>query len=167
MDDDLTFGASVWAASEPTDSATILKSEPLLVSDFDDTTFDDFDEFGEPEDTTGKDLRDDDFGDFGDFENVGAGSSTTFGDVGFEADVPVAGPSSRLWRPLYLDSSLSRSGLESQIGETLGPIWNNEDLVAFTTDESIREAEGISQILCTSSRYVHGIHCSLSELSFI
>ncbi|PPQ77417.1 hypothetical protein CVT25_010999 [Psilocybe cyanescens] len=152
MDDDLTFGASVWAASEPTDSILIHKSEPpSLVSDFVDTTFDEFDEFGAPENTTEKDLKEDDFGDFGDFENVDAGSSSAFGDVGFEADVPIAGPSSRIWHPLQLDHSPSRSSLESQIDETLGPIWNNEDITTFTSDEGIREAEGVSQILCTSS----------------
>ncbi|KAH9482768.1 hypothetical protein JR316_0004868 [Psilocybe cubensis] len=148
MDDDLTFGASVWATSEPTESDSVLKSESRLISQFDDNTFDDFDEFGEPEDATGTDLKDDDFGDF---ENVDTGPSTSFRDVLFEPDGATVGSSSRPWRPLHLDPPLSRSDLESQINETLGPIWNNEDLSSFTSDDSIREAEGISQILCTSS----------------
>jgi len=149
MDDDLTFGASVWAASEPLETAPSFKSELSIggVSKFDGATFDDFDDF---EASGNNDLKDDDFGDFDDFAEADAGSSSAFGDaVGFEERI--AGPSSQVWRPLQLDPFPSRSSLENEINETLAPVWNYEDIDDVTTDESIREAEATSQILLTAS----------------
>jgi hypothetical protein len=38
------------------------------------------------------------------------------------------------------------------VNETLGPIWSPEDIADVTTDDPIREAEGLAQILITQSR---------------
>ncbi|KAF8913749.1 hypothetical protein CPB84DRAFT_1757425 [Gymnopilus junonius] len=152
MDDDITFGASVWAANEPLEATPSLKSELLVggLSKIDDPSYDDFDDFDAPGETLNNDLKDDDFGDFDDFTEAGAGSSSAFGDaVSFEERI--AGPSSQIWRPLQLDPFPSRSSLQNEIYETLSSVWNYEDIRDVTTDESIREAEGISQILLTPS----------------
>ena len=94
MDDDMTFGASVWGASGP---ATPVKSEsepgetdfaPAAASAPDDS-FDDFDDFGPTETAAGgtEAVDDDDFGDFGDF-----GDAATTEEVP-PADFSEAGPS--------------------------------------------------------------------------
>ena len=152
MDDDLTFGASVWATSEPITSKQPLAAKPEQEVGFDDE-FDDFDDFGAPADTTQGDIDDDnDFGDFGDFGEAELGSTQTFAEhSGFDDD-RIAGPSSQIWQPLRLDPFPSRSTLESTIDETWGSIWNYEDIADVTTDDPIREAEGIAQILITPSR---------------
>ncbi len=151
MDDDLTFGASVWATSEPITNNQPLPAKPEQDAGF--TKFDnEFDDFGAPADTTQGD-DDNDFGDFGDFGEAELGSSKTFAEhIGFD-DVQIAGPSSQIWQPLRLDPFPSRSTLESVIDETWGPLWNYEDITNATTDDPIREAEGIAQILITPSRW--------------
>jgi len=150
MDDDMTFGASVWAASEPLNANSIFKSDPPL--NFDDTISDDFDDFGALDEIPGTDLKDDDFGDFGDAD---IGLTLAFGEAGgFEEDLRIPGPSSQNWRPLQLDPFPSRSSLEKELSETLGPIWNCEDISVVTTDEAIREVEGSAQILISQSRCV-------------
>ncbi|KDR83922.1 hypothetical protein GALMADRAFT_110961 [Galerina marginata CBS 339.88] len=158
MDDDLTFGASVWATSDVVDTTSVLKTEPpiAVVSNLDDTGFDDFDDFGVPEEATAEDdLKEDDFGDFNDFGEADASSSAFGGGLAFD-DARIAGPSSQVWRPLQLDPYPSRSSLENEINETLAPVWNYENISDFTTDEGIREVEGVSQILYTpSSREMH------------
>ena len=158
MDDDLTFGASVWGQSDPVESTSAFKI-PLPVSQShtheDETAFDDFDDFGVPEEGTQDDIKDDDFGDFGDFGEPDAGSSMGFGDsINFDEDVRIAGPSSQNWRPLLLDPFPSRQSLEQELDDTLGTIWQRENIADITTDEPIREAEGIAQILVTPSRCV-------------
>jgi len=153
--DDITFGASVWATDEPPAASLIaVKSEPTGFTQFDDAGFDDFDDFGAPSEATQEDMKDDDeFGDFGDFGEADESSSTAFGDpTVFDNDIRIAGPSSQNWRPLQLDPFPSRSSLEAEINETLAPIWNYEDIAVVTTDEPIREAEGVAQILLTQSR---------------
>lgn len=156
MDDDITFGASVWGASDLVESTSSLKLSPPIIqpSKFDDDSpFGDFDDFGAPEEAAQGDLKDDDFGDFGDFGEAEAGSSMTFGDtVDFDEDTRIPGPSSQNWRPLLLDPFPSRSSLERELDDTLAPIWQRENIANITTDEPIREAEGIAQILVTSSR---------------
>jgi hypothetical protein len=148
MDDDLTFGASVWAASEPLNVNSIIKSDPVPPS-FD---TDDFDDFGTLDEASGTDLKDDDFGDFGDAD---VGSTLAFSEaVGFEEDSRIPGPSSQNWRPLQLDPFPSRHSLEQELNETLGPLWNYEDIFVVTTDEAIREVEGSAQILISQSRYI-------------
>ncbi|KAF9478152.1 hypothetical protein BDN70DRAFT_880306 [Pholiota conissans] len=151
MDDDITFGASVWGAGDPIESTSNFKVPPPVSqpSKFDDhSAYDDFDAFGTPEEATKGDLKDDDFGDFGEAE---AGSSMSFGETElFNEETRIPGPSSQNWRPLLLDPFPSRSSLESELDETLAPIWQRENIANITTDEPIREAEGIAQILVTS-----------------
>jgi hypothetical protein len=149
MDDDLTFGASVWAASE-----TLYPNSGINppAPNFKDTTFDDFDDFGVPDESSGTGLKDDDFGDFGDAD---VGLSMAFSEaVDFEEGLRIPGPSSQNWRPLQLDPFPSRPSLVQELNETLGPLWNYEDISMVTTDEAIREVEGASQILISQSRCV-------------
>ncbi|KAF9534748.1 hypothetical protein CPB83DRAFT_802934 [Crepidotus variabilis] len=150
MDDDLTFGASVWATNEAP-AAPTPKAAATTVSAFDDVGFDDFDdEFGAPTEANEGDLKDDDdFGDFGDFGEVDAPAFTNEAQT-FD-DFRIPGPSSQNWRPLVLDPFPSRSSLEQELDETLGPIWDHEDLGSVTTDDPIREVEGAAQILITPS----------------
>ncbi|TFK43689.1 hypothetical protein BDQ12DRAFT_731680 [Crucibulum laeve] len=155
MDDDITFGASVWGASEDIDvlriseQSTTLNSTPSESTTQFEDAFDDFEEFGAPAHSTSEDARDDDFGDFGDF-----GEAEVVESAAFEEDMSfgVAGPSShREWHPLKLEPLPSRPELEEDVYDILGPIWENEDITNITTDEDIREAEGISQILLTTT----------------
>jgi hypothetical protein len=143
MDDDLTFSASVWAASTPLDiaSASWATSPPKPDDDFDDLV--------SPDESNLEAIDDDDFGDFGDFGEAHEGESLALEDVNF-GQLPLPGPSH--WRPLQLDPFPSRSSLENEINETLVPIWQYEDISDVTTDENIREVEGISQILLTPDR---------------
>ncbi|KAJ7781028.1 hypothetical protein B0H16DRAFT_1358266 [Mycena metata] len=145
MDDD--FGASVWGSPEPTfpppsHSNFISPPTPRL---------DDFDDFGSPTETTNPVAQDDDdFGDFGDFgeaEENPSGPEFTESE-GF-GGIPVAGPSSfqTTWEALNLDPMPSRVDLRDQVDEILAPIWRNIDISQVTTNEGIREVEGISQIL--------------------
>lgn len=154
MDDDLTFGASVWGEPEPVSNSPIApKAAPPVVNEFEATAFDDFDEFGEPEETVVEGVNeDDDFGDFGDFGEAEPSSSMAFGDSVTFDEASIAGPSSQKWRPLLLDPFPSRQSLQAELEDTLGPIWNYEDIAAVTTNEPIREAEGVAQILITPSR---------------
>lgn len=153
MDDDLTFGASMWAmpggegalASSPVqlDNPTF---PPISLPLDQDTAFDDFDDFGSPADTMGAVDDTDEFGDFGDFgETEEAGEGFT----GFDEQAPVAGPSSREWEPLRLNPLPSRKELEEQIEEILDSLWSTDDLSQAFTDEDIREVGGLSQILIT------------------
>ena len=149
MDDDLTFGASVWGTSDPvhvlpppTTSSLHIPEDPS----FDDTQFSD--EFITPAESLSGAEEDDDFGDFGDF-----GEAPAAGDNGFDhADFggPIAG-SSRC-RPLMLDPLPSRTVLQAQINEILGPQWADDTSDTLTND-GIREMEGISQVLVTPERY--------------
>jgi len=148
MDDDLTFGASVWASSTPVEIASTSKatSSPNLGY----AIPDDFDDFGPPDESNRVAIEDDDFGDFGDFGEANEGESLALEEgVHFE-ELPLPGPSH--WRPLQLDPFPSRSSLEKEINETLAPVWQYEDISNVTTDEDIREAEGIAQILLTPDR---------------
>ncbi|KAF5321303.1 hypothetical protein D9619_000652 [Psilocybe cf. subviscida] len=153
MDDDLTFGASVWGEPEPVSAPPIAsKAAPAVVDEFEATAFDDFDDFGEPEAAAADGAKDDDdFGDFGDFGEADPSSSMAFGDSVTFDEASIAGPSSQNWRPLLLDPFPSRPSLEAELEDTLGPVWNYEDIAAVTTDEPIREAEGVAQILTTPS----------------
>lgn len=157
MDDDLTFGTSVWGTSEEVDVTPVtLKTIPLVPTSFDlQRDNDPFDDFGSPTESN-PNAVDDDFGDFGEFDEAEIVNSTGFGDdLGFEEEVPVAGPSSlKEWHPLKLDPLPSRSELAEQVNDILEPIWGHGDLSQFLTDEGIREVDGISQILVTSERYL-------------
>ncbi|KAK0499839.1 hypothetical protein EDD18DRAFT_1308180 [Armillaria luteobubalina] len=162
MDDDITFGVSVWGSSAP---VSILQDNPFddrasstihSIHSFHsqpvDDDFDDFDNFGPPAQDPVSSADDDDFGDFGDFdttETIPAGDN--FGDeLGFAVDASTAGPSSYVnWEPLRLDLVPNRSQLVQDIDDILGPLWPTS-IAEVTTDDPIREMEGISQILVTS-----------------
>ncbi|KAJ8515230.1 hypothetical protein ONZ45_g7311 [Pleurotus djamor] len=163
MDDDWTLGASVWSTNDPGEPITILPStsrseEPI--TPMSPTTplesyltpknqFDDFDdEFGEVAQPM---PEDDDFGDFGDFEESqggGVDEATNFDSVGdfSPAQIP-SSSATATWEPLRLDPLPSKARLESYIRELLSPAWGSERLSDLTTEDSIREAEGIAQIL--------------------
>lgn len=164
MDDDLTFGASVWGAAEPVSSLPPQKElSPIPSSESPDANaFDDFDDFGPPAHTDSEALDEDDFGDFGDFGGVEESEMTPaeFGDdmrsfSQQEFTSPIAGPSSYAsWEPLRLDPMPARAELEEEIQEILAPLWVDEHIDEFTTDDGIREMEGVSQILVTPTRFV-------------
>ncbi|KAJ7639021.1 hypothetical protein FB45DRAFT_418502 [Roridomyces roridus] len=148
-EDDLTFGASVWGSSEPafpppasTPSFAAPEPEPEAA------TFDDFDDFGSPTETTMDQqpqdggFDDDDFGDFGD--EVSAPGPEFSQHAVFE-QAPIAGPSE--WQPLRLAPIPNGVDLREQVDGILGPIWADHDISKVTTNEGIREVEGISQIL--------------------
>ena len=166
MDDDITFGASVWGA--PDDSAPIaplaVKPPTFAISPSPSTApddFDDFDNFRTPAETTagsGDEGGDDDFGDFGDFGEseplpVTPGFSTSFGEVTYAEPESIGGPSiPRDWRPLQLHPIPSREQLQEQVDNILGPMWMYDD-TSYLTDEAIREVGGINQTLVTPERY--------------
>ena len=157
MDDDLAFGTSVWATSEPIPSESGLPGinpNPFVGDAISDepqfTVLDDF-----ADSTTTKDVlaEDDDFGDFGDFREAVELDDSAATLLAHADDFRIGGSSSHSWRPVLLNPFPSRSELEITINETLSPIWNHEDIKDVTTDDPIREAEGIAQILMRPSRY--------------
>ena len=153
MDDDLMFGASVWATSTPVEISSTSKATSSSNLEYGAAIHgvaNDFDNFGPPDESYGEAIEDDDFGDFGDFGEAYVGGSLALDEgVNFE-QLPL--PGSSHWRPLQLDPFPSRSSLENEINEALAPIWQYEDISDVTTDEDIREAEGIAQILLTPDR---------------
>jgi hypothetical protein len=156
MDDDITFGTSVWATSEPVTADNNLPpftTKPHSFVTQPRSTFDDdFADFGASTEAQDIPTDDDDFGDFGDFGEVLELDDAPAPSLAQVDDFRIAGPSSHSWRPLSLNPIPSRSTLESMINETLGPIWSHESIIDVTTDEPIREAEGLAQILVTPSR---------------
>ena len=158
MDDDLTFGTSVWATSEPLTAnnsllpSTISPHSNVGVFTQPKSTFDDdFADFGASTEAQGIPTEDDfgDFGGFGEVVELDDAPATSLGQVD---DFRIAGPSSYSWRPLSLNPIPSRSTLERMINETLSPIWSQEDIADVTTDDPIREVEGLAQVLITPSR---------------
>ncbi|KAF8915831.1 hypothetical protein CPB85DRAFT_1217093 [Mucidula mucida] len=138
MDDDFTFGASVWGTPDP--AAPVVVKPPSPIPD------DDFDDFGSPPQAAQVTDDDDDFGDFGDFGDAQEIPPSS-GFSGFE---PVAGPSSYGdWEPLKLAPMPGRPELEDDINTILGPLWGSQPISEVTTDDEIREREGINQILVT------------------
>lgn len=164
MEEDLTWGSSVWAAdSGPSITATTTKPRPPSIevppppTPFDQGTagFDDFDDFSAPTETTeeGATVADDDFGDFEDFEDGDVQPASAFGDV---HSFNEAGPSTfaafeQPWQPLQLDPLPSRQELRGEVDDLLAPLWQGEDIAAITTDDPMRDVEGIGQILITPS----------------
>ncbi|GBE80007.1 hypothetical protein BKA93DRAFT_824655 [Sparassis latifolia] len=156
MEDDITFGASVWGAPNdlvPTISDKHLSSSvsPALSSQ---DGLDEFDNFGTPAETlaASEDEVDDDFGDFGDFgEAQVAGDVSAFGEevaFGDGEQTPTPGPSFADWGPLQLHPLPSRQDLQDQIDDILGPLWATIDISHLTNDD-IRQAEGLNQTLVT------------------
>ncbi|KAG0709828.1 hypothetical protein DFH29DRAFT_885971 [Suillus ampliporus] len=169
MDDDFTFGASVWGApNDPTRLANITTSfpspalpSPALSQD----RLDDYDDFHTPPQTHNPSIaQEDDFGDFGDFgeaedlegdrdfgHDADFEQGADFGDFAEDAtfhEEPIPGPSHTVWEPLRLNPLPFREELERQINCILDPVWIR-DISSLTTDEDIRQAEGVSQILVT------------------
>ncbi|KAG5728503.1 hypothetical protein E4T56_gene19497 [Termitomyces sp. T112] len=147
MDDDFTFGASVWASNDPVNALLPQKSFSVPEPQFGDD--DGFDDFSDPVDTAQAGAGDDDFGEFGEVEATGP---LGFGvDLGFEEDVRIAGPSSLSdWHPLKLDPLPPREDLNEQLESILSPLWGYEYLANILTSDGIREVEGVNQILVDS-----------------
>jgi hypothetical protein len=160
MDDDVTFGTSVWGSESPIAAPVPKKGEPIkepleeeeLPAGVDedeavDDGFDDFDDFTDAAQAsdapaTGA-FDDDDFGDFGEAEEMETGPSD------FQFQQPEAGPS---WQPLTLDPFPSHTVLTRDVDHLLEPLWVGLDVSQVTSNEPIREKEGVSQILVTSER---------------
>ncbi|TFK55559.1 hypothetical protein OE88DRAFT_1651930 [Heliocybe sulcata] len=161
MEDDL-FGTSVWGASTsaPAPILTSPRKEDEELPAFseppttEDESADDFDDFGTaPQSAVEQEAEDDDFGDFGDFGDVQeSGTVEAFGEeVGFveEASSQAVPPKSDGWQPLQLDPRPSREELEESVDFLLRPLWANDDFRQVLTDEDLRQAEGLNQILVT------------------
>lgn len=152
MDDDLTFGASVWGSTvtpdsvSPTKPSISLSTQPASApeSEFDDSGFDDFEDFNTAP-TSAVEAHDD----FGDFEEFGESNTVT---MGFDDPTFLSAPPSHDWQALGLDPLPERSELEAEIHVILKSIWVGEDISEVTTDDPIREVEGIAQILFTPER---------------
>ncbi|OCH92153.1 hypothetical protein OBBRIDRAFT_773827 [Obba rivulosa] len=154
MEDDITFGASVWGAPDNSPltirpAATSLGSPQPSSLD----NFDDFDSFNTPAETiaTSRDEDDDDFGDFGDFGDIQEiGDVPTFEEaVEFSEEVRIPSSSGKEWEPVRLDPMPSRPDLQAQVDEILEPLWATDDMSQLT-EEDIRQVEGLNQILVTS-----------------
>ncbi|EKM80025.1 hypothetical protein AGABI1DRAFT_113255 [Agaricus bisporus var. burnettii JB137-S8] len=149
MEDDLTFGASVWG-SNPTPTSVSDTKPPISLSttvlpapgsEFGDSSFEDFEDFNTAP-TSAVDGGDD-FGDFEDFEGT-IDVAANFDDHAFSSDMPP-----QEWHALRLDPLPERAQLAEEIQSILSIIWADEDISRVTTDDPIREAEGIAQILTT------------------
>ncbi|GLB34001.1 putative protein with domain of unknown function (DUF5102) [Lyophyllum shimeji] len=150
MDDDLTFGASVWSTNEPVNIVPPKIPSSLVITP--EAQFDDqFDDFNEPVEEGPAGAVDDDFGDFEDFgEPQIAGPSGFEDDASFGDDVRIAGPSSYSeWHPLNLDPVPTREALEEQLNNILAPIWGYANLATVLTNDAIRDVEGVNQVLVT------------------
>jgi len=155
MDDDLTFGVSVWAT--PIDPLPPPPQQPGIGSDsvgtfpaVDEDGFDSFDDFGAPiQAEASGDVEDDEFGDFGDTQGEVVEG---FDDGDFVDEEQSADPSHATWEPLRLNPLPSRAELHKQVNALIEPIFGYGNMSQFTTDEDIREMEGIAQILTTPQR---------------
>ncbi|KAF5364050.1 hypothetical protein D9756_000359 [Leucocoprinus leucothites] len=149
MEEDLTFGASVWGTSitpdgaSPTKPSISLSTQPPSApeSELDESGFDDFEDFNTAP-TSAVEAHDD----FGDFEEFGEGTSAiaSFDDQAFPS-----APPRHDWQALRLDPLPERLELEAEIHNILEYIWMDEDISEVTTDDPIREVEGVAQILVT------------------
>lgn len=146
MDEDFTFGASVWASNDLVNALPPQKSFSAPEPQF--ANHGGFDDFCDTVDNTmaGAGDDDDDFGDFGDFGEAEGD------DLGFIEDVRIAGPSE--WHPLKVDPLLLTEGMNEELQSILSPIWGYEDLPNILTSDGIREVEGVNQILVDSERFV-------------
>ncbi|KAI1796236.1 hypothetical protein LXA43DRAFT_880547 [Ganoderma leucocontextum] len=176
MEDDITFGASVWGA--PASPLPPLVKPPTFgISPAPSTApddFDDFDNFRTPAETTAgsEDEGGDDFGDFGDFGEtqqlpVTASFQASFGEVTYTEPESIGGPSVNLeWQTLRLDPLPSREELQEHVDEILGPLWIHDD-ASYLTDDAIREVGGLNQTLVTNeSRQLYNAILPPSPPSF-
>ena len=168
LDDDFSFDSSVWGVPAPAPS---LLSRPPLLSSSSPAAYhdqlDDFDDFHTPlESQTPSLAQDDDFADFGDFGEVGGSNANFTFDEDTTFSTELQGPElSQLgWRSLRLDPLSSAQDLGLQIEEILGPVWPHE-LSSLTSDEDIKQVEGIGQILTTLARYAPVIFPCLVPLT--
>ncbi|KAG8891046.1 hypothetical protein FRB98_000055 [Tulasnella sp. 332] len=166
--DDFSFG-NVWGddSSPKPLPVDLLPSSSRLGREVHTELADDFDAFNDalphasssvvPVTTTFG--EEDDFGDFGDFGDAplqtdGVGG---FEDDGFDtssnafASTSFASPiAPKDWRPLRLDPLPSLQDLTDGVNELLEPLWDERLSDAVWSGESIRQVEGIGQILVTS-----------------
>lgn len=167
MDDDLSFGASIWASSSSEPPSKETKSsiaEPSFPAfkppshadtSFRSEAFDDNDfDFDAPVQATTTANEDDDFGDFGDFgETVDGDALGGFSQpTTFAEEDAVTSPYETEWKALQLDPLPSTSGLKDGIGDILQPLWSTLDASEFLTDDDIRQVGGLNQILVTAER---------------
>ncbi|KIY49409.1 hypothetical protein FISHEDRAFT_41732 [Fistulina hepatica ATCC 64428] len=137
MDDDLTFGSSVWdTPTSQSEKAFSALNEPT-------NEFGDLGDFAPAQEDTAGDN--DDFGDFDDAEQVDAFDPVLAASQSYWA---APGPSS--WTPLRLHPMPPQSELAEQVNAVLEPMWNDYDISASATQEAIREAPGMNQILASS-----------------
>lgn len=161
MEDDLTFGASIWAATnatsdEPRPSGSFT-SEPESIpqpNGNDEDAFDDFD-FDAPVQATASALEDDDFGDFGDFEETAAPGSVDAFAQPMNFDEDAFGSDNLMdWEALRLNPLPSTSNLKRVVEDVLQPVWSSVDVSQFLTDEKLRQVGGLNQTLVTPERQV-------------
>lgn len=145
MEDDLTFGVSVWDTIASPEGVSPIKTRLPIPQppESSDSGFDDFEDFNTAP-TSAVEAQDD----FGDFEEFGESPTVT---ASFNNQALLRTPSERDWQSLRLDPLPGRSELEAEIHRILEPLWADEDS-AVTTDDPIREIEGIAQILVTPER---------------
>lgn len=175
MDEDFTFGSSVWGTT-PNDPIAARLANITSFSSLESPVppspapsqdrLDDYDDFHTPPQTQNPSIaQEDDFGDFGDFgeaedlegggdfrHDTDFGQDGDFGDFSENAtfhEEPIPGPSHTAWESLRLTPLPSGEDLQKQINRILDPVWIR-DISSMTTDEDIRQAEGVNQILVTS-----------------
>ncbi|KAF7332116.1 hypothetical protein MKEN_00092300 [Mycena kentingensis (nom. inval.)] len=153
MEDDPWGSSAVWGSSTPVLAAPSqsFKLPPSQLDDGGDdftqpaAAEDDFvDDFGDSAPVSTMDAADDDFGDFGDFDDGENPPDTAFASS-FAEPAP---PPTTTWEPLRLDPMPRREDLQEQVEEILRPVWRHGDV---TTNEDIRQVEGITQILSSPS----------------
>ncbi|EJD01576.1 uncharacterized protein FOMMEDRAFT_126619 [Fomitiporia mediterranea MF3/22] len=178
MDDDFSFGTSIWASStsetpngKPTSSTKELPlaavtPPPQSDADFENDAFGDNDfEFQTPPQPSASMVEEDDFGDFGDFgEAVEGDVSEGFTQSStFTNEDPFTPQSSAGWETLRLDPLPSKPTLKAGIGDILQPLWDTADASEFLTDDNIRQVEGLNQILVTPES--RGLYNTLYQTS--
>jgi len=149
MDDDLTFGVSVWDTIASPEGVSPIKTptsipHSIQPPESDGPGFDDFEDFNTAP-TSAVEAQDD----FGDFEEFGENTTVT---PNFDNQTFLRTPPERDWQSLRLDPLPGRSELEAEIHRILEPLWADEDISEVTTDDPIREIEGVAQILVTPER---------------
>ena len=154
MDDDISFGTSVWGAPDDPISP-IPASETAFSPAQNSHGFADFDDFAAPVTASSSAEPDDEFGDFGDFGDVQIIDAQGGFDeqVSFEDPSLIPGPSFTDWQPLQLNPLPTREEIQEQVHQILAPLWINDDLSQLT-DEDIRQVEGLNQTLVSSERYL-------------
>jgi hypothetical protein len=156
MDDE--WGSNVWGAPEASAS---LPKPPIAVAAVAAAleSFGDFDDFGSSAPPPAPSDTGDDFDDFGDGfaapAPAGDDEFDDFGDFGETVAEPALAPvpvSSQDWEPLRLWPWPEPEELQRQLDALLAPIFPADVFAQHTTDEEIRQAEGVNQVLVTAER---------------